>query len=102
MIVTWIGLLALTLQQPPDGGSSRKPEPIESERVAALEEALRGVVLAKVPKPLAKGQSRWGEQTATPNGVKWNGKGLIKKPELQYGDKNHGTWRKYEVDLLEP
>src|SRR5947208_2831917 len=84
-----------------DGDPPRPPTPLPPERVAALEKALFTLVTANIPKPLYQGDSHWGEQTPTANGVKWTGSGLLKKPALQYTDKNHGTWRKYEVDLLE-
>src|SRR5689334_21894185 len=88
-------LLLLMLDDPPT------VTPLSPERAAALEKAIVTVVSDKLPTPLYKGNSHWGETTPTANGMKWVGDGVLKKPVLQYADKNHGTWRKYEVDLLE-
>jgi len=69
------------------------------ERAIALERALSAVISVNLPKPLYRGNSHWGDTAPTPNGVIWVGRGFLKKPEFQYADKNHGIWRKYEVDL---
>jgi hypothetical protein len=100
--------LSHPIQAPADAaGTPRLPwrqdaaSPLPPERTAALEKAISTLFKAGVPTPLYKGSSHWGETTSTANGVKWVGKGLLKKPVLQYAQKNHGTWRKYEVELLE-
>lgn len=70
---------------------------LPAEKVASLQRALDGAVLGALPTPLYDGNSHWGETKKSINGMKWGG-----KPELQYGERNHGTWRKYTVTLDQP
>ena len=70
---------------------------ISPERVASFQRALEKTVYTALPTPLYEGSDHWGDTKKSVNGLKWSG-----KPELQYGDKNHGTWRKYRVTLDQP
>lgn len=70
---------------------------ISSERIASFNRALEKTVYSTLPTPLYEGSDHWGDTKKKVNGLKWSG-----KPELQYGDKNHGTWRKYRVTLEQP
>lgn len=94
-----VALFLLTCADDPTSPPARRE--ITPEKVATLQNAVATVVKASLPKPLYRGSSHWGETTPTPNGVKWVGDGVLKKPVLQYANKNHGTWRKYDVVLLE-
>lgn len=70
---------------------------ISPERVASFQRALEKTVYTALPTPLYEGSDHWGDTRKSVNGMKWSG-----KPELQYADKNHGTWRKYRVTLDQP
>ncbi|MFT3882285.1 MAG: hypothetical protein QM703_21865 [Gemmatales bacterium] len=70
---------------------------ISPERVASFQRALEKAVFTALPTPLYEGSDHWGDQKKSVNGMKWT-----PKPELQYSDKNHGTWRKYRVTLDQP
>lgn len=96
-----LGLL-LVLTDPPRSEPMPQSASLPPEKVAALQKGLSSVIQAALPKPLYEGASHWGDTIRAANGLKWvNSSGLI-KPEIQYGDKNHGTWRKYLVTLDEP
>ena len=77
--------------------SFEPPESIPNSKRMAFENALQATLISAVPTPLIIGTSHWGDTVRTPNGMKWK-----PKPEVQYADKNHGTWRKYAVTLKEP
>lgn len=70
---------------------------IPAEKVVALQRALKTTMLLAMPDPMVQGKDKWGHQERTVSGLKWSG-----KPELRYEDRNHGTWRKYEVQLRSP
>lgn len=71
---------------------------ISPERVAGFQRALLTAVFTAIPTPLYEGSDHWGDTKKSINGMKWAGG----KPELQYADKNQGTWRKYQVTLDDP
>lgn len=73
------------------------PKVIPLEKVSQFQKALEATVFSALPTPLYEGKSHWGDTTDAVNGIKWK-----PKPELQYGQKNHGTWRKYRVTLQTP
>lgn len=70
---------------------------IPAEKLAALQTALKKTMLLAMPDPMVQGKDKWGNQERTVSGLKWSG-----KPEFSYQDRNHGTWRKYEVQLRTP
>jgi hypothetical protein len=82
-------LLALLIQS--------YPRPVPPAQVAQFQRALQGATLGNLPKPLFDGKDHWGETKKTVIGMKWK-----PAPELQYGQRNHGTWRAYTVKLKEP
>jgi hypothetical protein len=86
--MTWM-LLLLMVQT--------DPKPIAPEKVAQFQKALEATVFSNLPTPLYEGKSHWGDTVDVSNGIKWK-----PKPELQYGPKNHGLWRKYQVTLQQP
>ncbi len=73
------------------------PKPIAPEKVAQFQKALESAVFSNLPVPLYEGKSHWGDTAEAVNGIKWK-----PKPELQYTQKNQGTWRKYQVTLQQP
>ena len=59
----------------------------------SLSGALRGHLVRNLPPMLYQGSPGWGHTTRVANGVKWRGQGLRVHPDLQYANKNDGTWR---------
>jgi hypothetical protein len=98
LVLVWLGAVV----QAPQAQPLASPPSWPPEKVAALQKALTATVQGALPSPLYQGDSHWGETKRTVNGVKWNGSGIVRKPEWQYGEKNHGTWRKYQLTLDEP
>jgi hypothetical protein len=86
--MTWM-LLLLMVQT--------DPKPIAPEKVAQFQKALESTVFSNLPTPLYEGKSHWGDTAEAVNGIKWK-----PKPELQYTQKNQGTWRKYQITLQQP
>lgn len=56
----------------------------------ALAGSLRGYLAHNLPKTLYEASPGWGETSRVARGVKWRGI----RPQLTYGEKNDGTWRK--------
>jgi hypothetical protein len=94
----FFSLLLLTLIDPLQSPPMQQPAVLPSDKVARLQSALSTVMVTALPKPLCEGNSHWGDTVRAANGLKWLGL----KPEIQYGDKNHGTWRKYKIVIEEP
>lgn len=91
-----MSLFLLTMICMPDDGPAQL-RALPAEKVASLQRALEGAVFTALPTPLNEGKSHWGETKKSVNGLKWTS-----KPELQFGNRNHGTWRKYVVALDTP
>jgi hypothetical protein len=99
-----IALLFIALACPTVLGAGR---PLAKPGVAALatpaadtepfSAALRGLLLRFLPATLYEASPNWGKMKRVVNGVKWTGKRINLKPELQYKEKNDGTWRKIRV-----
>lgn len=87
-------LCVMFLSQMPDDDAAKT---IPAEKVAALQSALKTTMLLAMPDPMVQGKEKWGHQEQTVSGLKWSG-----KPEFSYQNRNHGTWRKYEVELRQP
>lgn len=90
-ICTW-ALCCLAI----DDGMTAKS--ISPERVASFQRAMETAVFTAMPTPLFQGSDHWGDTKKSVNGMKWTSG----KPELQYADKNHGTWRRYIITLDQP
>lgn len=71
---------------------------ISPEKLATLQSSFEKLLQSALPNPLHNGSNNWGKTTKVVNGVKWHGL----KPELQHGDRNDGTWRKYTITLQQP
>lgn len=93
--MTWLLMSLLFMISTPQEAASIKS--ISPERVASFQRALEKAVFTALPTPLYEGSDHWGDKKKSVNGMKWT-----PKPELQYADKNHGTWRKYRVTLDQP
>lgn len=93
---TWMAICIVFLTWLPDDQAAIKS--ISPERVAGFQRALQQSVFTFMPTPLFEGSDHWGDMKKSVNGMKWSGG----KPELQYADKNQGTWRKYKVTLNHP
>jgi hypothetical protein len=68
----------------------------------ALSKTLRAWLLQALPDPLYEVAPGWGHTAVVPRGIKWNGKILRLRPEIQSGPKNDGTWRKIRLSALDP
>jgi hypothetical protein len=99
MVISCLFLVILIL---PQTAPMYQPAALPPDKVAKLQNGLAAVIQAALPKPLYEGSSHWGETVRAANGLKWVNSGGVVKPEIQYGNKNHGTWRKYLVVLEEP
>jgi hypothetical protein len=64
---------------------------------SALAGTLRAFLIDVVPSPLYQAQPGWGHRAEVPSGLKWKGRGLRGRPSVQKSFRNHGTWRKIEV-----
>ncbi|HQR06391.1 MAG TPA: hypothetical protein PLN21_06190 [Gemmatales bacterium] len=93
--MTWMLICSIFFFLPAQDTAAVKS--ISPERVASFQRALEKAVFTALPTPLYEGSDHWGDKKKSVNGMKWT-----PKPELQYADKNHGTWRKYRVTLDQP
>ena len=59
----------------------------------ALAGSLRAQMVPLLPTTLYEANPGWGRTGRTPNGLKWKGV----RPQMQYADKNDGTWRKVRI-----
>lgn len=84
--------LAISLTPP-------QPATPEPEQLAAL---LRALTLQNLPVPLIESDNDWGEQRMVANGLRWEKKGLVRRPEVVQKAKNHGLWQKVKVYAVEP
>lgn len=78
---------------------SMAPPTPEPEVLAQL---LRALAVQNIPAPLVKSESDWGGQRMVANGVRWEKKGVFRKPEVVHKAKNHGLWQKAHVYAIEP
>lgn len=95
--MTWMGMTLVCLLSTPDD-SATTIKSISPEKVASFQRALQSAAFTALPTPLYEGSDHWGDTKKSINGMKWT----ASKPELQYADKNQGTWRKYKVTLDQP
>jgi hypothetical protein len=65
--------------------------------IDALSGSLRGYLVHNLSPTLYEASPGWGQTKRVARGVKWKGKVLPLRPELMYGDKNDGTWKKIRV-----
>jgi hypothetical protein len=54
---------------------------------------LRELLVQFLPVTLYESSPGWGNGAQVPNGVKWPGHGLRRRPEVRYDLKQDGTWR---------
>ena len=96
--------LAAVVGMPPGPGLAQPPERMElaqlpdsasptQDPAEVLSGALRGLLVQFLPTTLYEGSPGWGNAAQAPNGLKWPGHGLRRRPELRYDLKNEGTWR---------
>jgi len=63
----------------------------------ALAGSLRGYLVRSLPNPLYEASPGWGRTRSVATGMKWHGKGLQVHPEVTYGLRNHGVWRRVRL-----
>src|SRR5690348_13029360 len=81
-----------------DDGPEKPAVPALTEREAhALAGTFRALLVQHAPRVLYEASPGWGHTARVARGVKWTGKHLPLRPELQYSDKNDGTWRHVRV-----
>jgi hypothetical protein len=85
-----------SLAGPPEGvdlAQAAKSAPPAQAPTDMLSRALRELLVQFLPRTLYEGSPGWGNSAQVPNGLKWPGHGLRRRPELRYDLKNDGTWR---------
>jgi hypothetical protein len=65
--------------------------------IDALSGSLRGYLVHNLPPTLYEASPGWGHTKRGPRGVKWTGKVLPVRPEVMYGEKKDGIWKKIRV-----
>lgn len=68
----------------------------------ALAAALRPMLLAALPAPLAVAPMNWGEQREVTIGVKWEKERVLFKPVPMRAVRNDGHWQKVTLTALDP
>jgi hypothetical protein len=77
-----------------------KPDPLtllSGGSVDALSGALRGYLVQNVSPVLYEASPGWGHTRRVATGLKWKGKVVPLRPEVQHAERNDGTWRKVRV-----
>jgi hypothetical protein len=59
--------------------------------------SLRAFLVEAMPTPLYAKSNNWGNTKRVANGVKWKGKGLKVRAEVQKADMNDGVWTRLTV-----
>jgi hypothetical protein len=81
-----------------DDGPEKPAVPALTEREAhALAGTFRALLVEHAPRVLYEASPGWGHTARVARGVKWTGKHVPLRPELQYSDKNDGTWRRVRI-----
>ena len=86
-----IGLLLCLV--PAAGEKSPRGE-VKPEMLAA---AIKELLAKNLPPVLIDKSPGWGNQAETANGLKWVKKGVVLRPKVMKGERNHGKWRKIKV-----
>ena len=86
---------------PVQAGSSTDDEPTAVDAGAEIDELLTGLVLKHLPHDFAEDKD-WGRQAERFDGLKVRRKGLEIRTKRKKKMVNHGSWKKYNVSLLNP
>jgi hypothetical protein len=79
----------------PDAGP---PLPAMTDREAhALAGTFRALLVEHAPHVLYEAAPGWGQTARVAHGLKWTGKHVPLRPEVTYGEKNDGKWRRIRV-----
>lgn len=74
-------------------------EPFDAD--ASLNQLVTGLVLNHMPHNYTRDKD-WGRQKERWDGIKWERDGLQIKTKRRKKLVNHGTWRKYSAELIDP
>jgi hypothetical protein len=91
-----IPLLALALLAAP--AAAAEP-PLDAR---GLTDALKPMLLASLPTPLAVAPMSWGEQREVTIGIRWERERLLFKPLPMRAVKNDGHWQKVTLTAVDP
>ena len=72
--------------------------PIDSKRVGQL---LTRIVLDNMPHQYTD-EKNWGQTERRWDGIRWRREGLKLETERRWKDVQHGTWKRYTAELVDP
>lgn len=93
-LVLLAGLLGCSLV------SAAPPAPARDTK--ELSAILRKLMLANLPEPLVEANMGWDIQREVAIGIKWEKKGVLRKPVIMRDVKNDGHWQKVHIHAKDP
>lgn len=80
--------------------SSADPVPLPADSRGALVTALRAGILQLLPNPLYEASPGWGQTRRAAVGLRWEGHGLLRNPQVSRSPRNDGLWRKVRISAI--
>jgi len=86
---------------PATGEASPSAAPQESVGPSKFDRLVTGIVLDNLPKEIVEDKD-WGKSKRVWDGVRMEWVGSRLETERRWKTVNHGTWKKYEIRLIDP